>query len=193
MFYIINKMFTSKNILILVVRNTIISLVVVLISLFSIFYIKNEIKSITDRVVTNNKLNSELKQRTELFSVIKQNAEIIGENENLIESAFIQSNDISLFTNTLDTLALKYKISQTYRFETPIESMTTNSFSFSTISYSNNFNTNIKTLSSYLKDFENLPYFTKIENLNISSQDKLGIKGPSTISLKATLLTKTTE
>lgn len=186
-------MFNSKNILILVTRNTIISLVFVFISIFLVFYIKNEIKNITDRVAINNKLNSELKQRTELFTVIKKDATIIGNNEILIQSAFIPSNDISLFTNTLDELALKHDLTQAYRFETPMEGAENGSFSFSTISFLNNFNTNTKTLSSYLKDFENIPYFTKIESLNISSQDQLGISGISNISLKATLLTKTTE
>ncbi len=184
-------MFTIKNLLLLIVRNTIISFIFVALSLAGIFFINKKIEIITNNIVLNHKLISELKKRTELFSTIETDSEIVGKNDILINNAFVPSNNISKFTNTLDDLASENQITQIYRFETPVLSGTSGEFSTSTISYTNNISADISVFSKYLKDFEKLPYFTKIEGFNIASQDKNGIVGLSNISIKATLLTQT--
>lgn len=184
-------MFNLKNLLILIGRNILISLIAVLVAFFSIVFIKNEIERITNTIILNHKLEASLKNRIELSSKIKQEVQIVGKNDILIENAFIPSNNISDFINILDSTASKNLIIQSYRFETPIPSTISETFPLSTISYTNDLTTDIKSFSSYLKNYESLPYFTKIESLDISSQDKTGWIGPSNISLKATLLTKT--
>lgn len=186
-------MFNSKNITSIIIKNSIISVVIILVSFFIIYNIKNEINKITDKVSLNNKINNEFKIRTELFSVIKENAGQIGQNDLIIEKAFIPSNDISLFIDTLDKLVSESKIPQSYRFDTPIPSTQIEDISFSNISYSNNLNINVNDFIKYLKEYENLPYFTKIESINISSQDKEGIYEQSTVSIKGVLLTKDTK
>lgn len=170
-----------------------ISLTVILISMFAIFLFKKEIENITNRIELNNKLEANLKRRTELFSVIENDAKIIGNNDALIEKAFIPSNNISEFINALDSIVNDDKIKQTYRFETPIQSTTTDPINTSSIPYTNNINLNISELSTYLKNFEKLPYFTKIESLNISAQNKSGWKESSSINFKASLVTKTSK
>lgn len=184
-------MFNLKKLLILIGQNILILLVAVLISFFSIIFIKNEIEKITNTIVLNHKLEVSLKNRIELSSKIQKEVEIVGKNDILIENAFIPSNNISNFINILDIIASNNSITQTYRFETPIPSTISETFPLSEISYSNEITTDIKNFSNYLKNYEKLPYFTKIESLDISSQDKTGWIGPSNISIRATLLTKT--
>jgi hypothetical protein len=184
-------MFNLKKLLILIGQNILISLMAVLVAFFSIVFIKNEIERITNTIILNHKLEVNLKNKIELSSKIKQDVQIVGKNDILIENAFVPSDNISNFINALDTIASSNSIIQTYRFESPIPSNILETFPLSTISYSNDLATDIKTFSNYLKSYEKLPYFTKIESLDISSQDKTGWLGVSNISIKATLLTKT--
>lgn len=187
-------MFTTKKLLILVLKNLLVSLVFVGATIVAIFFIKNEIERVTDSVVLNRKLNAQLREKTELLSVLERDAQIIGENDVLINKAFISSENISSFINELDKTASDSSITQIYRFETPTASNISGPFPLSSIPYSNNITTGVLSFSNYLKNFEKLPYFTKIESFNISSQDKVsGWLGQSTISLKAVLLTKTTQ
>ncbi len=183
-------MFTIKNLLMLIVRNIIISLIFITISISSIFYINSKIGNITDAIILNRKMEAELKKRSELLDTLKQDAQIIGKNDVLINNALVPSNNISEFTNVLDDLAIKNNITQSYRFETPIISGTSEGISTSTISFSNTIKADVSTISKYLKNFEKLPYFTKIESINISSQDVKGWMGSSTVSMKATLITE---
>lgn len=187
-------MLNSKNLLMLIARNVIISLIVMAIAFVAIFFLKNEIEKITNTIVLNHKLETDLKNRTEFLSILENEAKIIGDNELLINNAFLTSDNISLFINKLDDLISSDKITQLYKFDTPIPSSKESPFPLATISYTNNLNSSdLETFSSYLKNFEKLPYFTKIESLEISSQDKLGWVGVSNISFKATLFTKATQ
>lgn len=192
MCYSINKMFTIKNLLILVWRNVVASLMVVSIAAIIIFYLEKGINTMTNLIVENQKTEVESKKRNELLSTIEQGVRVMGKNDILINNAFVPSNDISEFTNTLDKLGFDNGTLQTYHFETPIPSSTSEEPALSSVLYSNNFTVvGMKKVSKYLKDFEELPYFTKIESLTLSSQDATGLSGTTNISLKATLITQT--
>jgi hypothetical protein len=171
-------------------RNAIISFIVVLVTVMLIVFISKEIEKISDSVSLNHKLQAELTNRSESLKILNRDMQIIGENDNKIETAFIPADNILNFVSELDKLANKNNLIQIYRFETPASSNLAAPFPIGTISYSNNFTSNVSTFSSYLKEFENLPYFTKIDNINISSQDKAGWTNQSNISYKATLYTK---
>ncbi len=186
-------MSTSKNIFILIVRNLIISLFVVSITMAAIIILSHKIERISDSVALDHHLEAQLKQRIELFEVLRHDAEIVGTNDVLIENAFVSSNNILGFIRELDTLAQKKSLNHVYHFDTPESSSISAPFLISTAAYSNNFTTNISNFSDYMKEFEKLPYFSKIEGLNITSQDERGWLGPSTISFRAILYTKTTQ
>ena len=163
------------------------------ISFVSIFFIKTQIENLTYTIVAKNKTVFETRERFSLSSIIDENIKTIGQNGDLIEKAFLPSDDISLFMTDLDGLVSNTSIVQIYRFETPKVLEISDPFSFSTISYSNNLTTSISGLIDYLNNFENLPYFTKINSINISSQSKLGWMGPSNIIIRGILLTKTVQ
>lgn len=187
-------MFTTKKLFILILRNSLVALFFILATIVVIFFLKDKIENVTDSIALNLKLKAQLKERSELISVLENDIQIIGDNNTFIKESFPPSEDISKFIDSLDKLIEGETINQIYRFETPKPSSLSGPFPISSISYTNNINTDFSGLSSYLKKFENMPYFTKIENINISSQDKaLGWLGQSNISLKAILLTKTTE
>ncbi len=186
-------MFTLKNILILILRNTIISIVVISISIAGIIFISKKIEKISDSSATNNHLKTELAKGAVLLEVFNYDTQIIGTNYTKIENAFVPTDNILSFIDTLDNLLNTNSTKQVYNFGTPIESSISAPFPISTISYTNNFTGNISTFSNYLKRFEKLQYFTKIDKFTISSQDKSGWLGASTISFNATLYAKTTQ
>ncbi len=183
-------MFTTKNLLILVGRHALIAFVAVSTATLAVWFLSRQIESITSGVVQNRKLVNTLEKRTELFSVIKRDADIVGTNDTLIEKAFLSSDNILEFTEALKSIALKNSVSQNLSLEGPVLSTQIAPFPIATITHTNSLEGNLLSFSSYLKDFERLPYFTKIESINISSQDTAGLRGTSSQSFRATLYTK---
>lgn len=186
-------MFTTKNLLIIIGRHAAISLVAIITAAVACFFLAKEITRVSDAAAQNRRLAAALEKRTELLSTLSRDIQIIGESDTLFAKAFIPSDNILEFISALESIALKNTITQSFRFETPAPSSLSSPFPLSTVGYTNTLSLNIFTLTNYLKDFENLPYFTKIENLNISSQDPAGWRGASTVSLRATLYTNATQ
>jgi hypothetical protein len=186
-------MFTRKNLLLLIGRNALIALGVVAISFTAIVFLSKEIERVSDNVVKNRNLANMLEKRTTLFSLLKKDALIVGNGDTIITNAFIPSNNILEFIASLESIALKNGVTQSFRFESPTSSSLEAPFPIATIGYSNSLNANVLTFSNYLKDFERLPYFTKIENITITSQDKTGWQSASTASFRASLYTKSSE
>lgn len=186
-------MFTTKNLLILVGRHTLIALGAVGIALGVCFFLGTQISHLSNTVAQNRTLAATLGTRTGLFSVLKRDAAIVGSNDTVISNAFVPSDNILDFIASLESISLKNGASQSYRFDTPISTSIEAPFPVETITYSNTLATNVLTFSNYLKDFERLPYFTKIDGLSITSQDKSGWQGSSTATFKATLYTKSSQ
>lgn len=186
-------MFTTKNLLLLIGRHALIAFGAGLIAVFAVSFLGGQIQHITTSIIQNHKLVNTLEKRTELFSILKRDTEIIGTSDTLMSNAFVPSDNILDFVSALESLATKNSLTQNFHFDTPTPSPIPAPFPLSTITYSNTLPTNILTLSNYLKDFERLPYFTKIDSLVISSQDKGGLRASGTASFHATLYTKVSQ
>lgn len=187
-------MFTTKKLYTIILRNLFIALFFIVASLLCVLWTSKKIETLTETISLNQKLKVQLKERSELISVLEKDVQIVGNNNIIIKESFVPAENISSFINDLDKLAAQNSINQIYRFETPKPSDLSGLIQISSINYTNNMTTDLTSLLNYLKNFENMPYFTKIEGINISSQDKaLGWLGQSSVSFKAVLLTKTTE
>lgn len=186
-------MFTTKNLLILIGRNALISLVAISITVIAIIFLSNETERVSDSVALNHRLETELTKRTALFEVLKHDSQIVGTNDTKIEAAFPPSDNILDFISILDSLAIKSSLTQVYNFTTPVSSSISAPFPIATISYTNSFGANVLAFSNYLRDFDKLPYFTKIDGFTISAQGKPGWLEVSTITYRATLYTKNTQ
>lgn len=187
-------MFTTKNLLVLIGRHALIALATIGVASLAVFFLAREIGKISNTVVKSHRLASTLENRTELFTVLKRDAEMVGKNDELIEHSFVPSDNILEFVATLESLALRNSIVQSFRFETPSPAGIGAPFALATISYTNSVSSNISMLSNYLKDFERLPYFTKIEGISIASQDPTaGLRGVSTASFRAVLYTRSSQ
>lgn len=186
-------MFTTKNLLILIGRHAAIALTAIGIAMIASYFLARQISHISETVIQNRHLATSLEKRTELFSTIARDIEYIGKNDTLIESAFVPSDSIFEFMSALESIALKNGVTQSFRFENPVPSPVAAPFPLSTIAYTNTLSLNAPSLANYLKDFERLPYFTKIENLSISSSDAIGWRGASSASYRASLYTRSAQ
>lgn len=183
-----NNMFTTKNLLILIGRQALVALGAVGIASIAVFFLAREIEEISGVIAQSRRVAAELESRTELFASLKRDDEFIGTNDTLIEHAFVPSDNILEFVSALESLTLKNSTAQNFRFDSPAkEQSLASSFPLASISYTNTLAANSYTLSNYLKDFERLPYFTKIDSLSVSSQDPAGLRGASSASFHATL------
>jgi len=180
----------SKNIFKLIGRHAVIALIAIIISLFIIYFITKSINNITSNIVLNRDLTSTLKKRTELFSAIEKDAQIISSSYPLINKAFISSENILDFITVLDGLTPPHSNIQRLNFGTPEPSEISSPFPLVTIPYGGSLTMNVSDFYKYLKNFETLPYFTKIEKININSQDKGGWNSTSTATFEATLYAK---
>ena len=184
-------MFTAKKLLLLVGRHFAVALLAVIVSGLIIFFLAGKIQQISNSIALSHRLAASLDKRTALLSVLQRDSQIVGTNDVLIEKAFMSEDNIFEFVSTLERIALKNSTPHTIHFDTPSPSIVNSTFHLSTITYSNLLTTgSIFSFSNYLKDFERMPYFTKIESLHLSSQAEDGWYGTSTVSFRATLFTK---
>ena len=183
-------MFTTKNLLMSVGRHLVIALLTISVSLTVVIFLARSIEHVSTTAVKNRQMVRLLEQRTELFTTIKHEAELIGENGTRIENAFVPADNILPFVAALENLSLNNSTPQSFRFGTPISSTFSAPFPLATISFSNTVSANLLTLESYLKQFEKLPYVATIDSMNISSGDTAGWRGAITASFNATLYSR---
>lgn len=186
-------MFTTKNLIVLIGRQAAVALTAIAVATLASFLLAREISRVSTAVIQNRHLATTLEKRTEVFGTIARDARVVGTNDTLIERAFIPSDNIFEFISILESIALKNTATESFHFENPVPSSESAPFPLSTIGYQNTLSLNVFTFMNYLKDFERLPYFTKIENLNISSQDGTGWRGTSSVSFHATLYAKSAQ
>lgn len=186
-------MFTTKNLLILVGRHAAIAIGSVIVSLVVVGFLSQQITKLSDDVLKNRKLASALEKRTEIFASVKRDTELVGTNDTLIERAFIPSSNILEFVAALESLALKNGVTQAFHFDTPTPSPISAPFPLAVVTYSNSINGNLQAFSNYLKDFERLPYFTKIDGIRISASEAAGWRNTGTMSFRASIQTNATQ
>ncbi len=112
-----------------------------------------------------------LEKRSENLIKIKSELDKIGNPEQTIENAFPNSDNVLEFVSSMESLAATYSIKQTLRFgnSVPAPELATADLNFLVIDYNLTLAGNINILINYLKDFEQLPYFTAINSFTITS------------------------
>lgn len=183
-------MFTTKNLLLLIGRHMLIAFVSIIIAIIAIFLLSRAIEQTSAKAFETRNLAHTLQKRTELFSTIRRDAEIVGSNNTLVEKAFLSSGNILEFTDALETLASKTGVAPGFRFSTPQSTTIPAPFPIAVVGYDITFPTNILNLITYLKEFEKLPYFTKITAVSFSSASASGWKDSGTTSFHALFYTK---
>lgn len=180
-------MFTTKNLFKLVGKHILIAISFVMLASTIVVIISNQIADASTKAAKSRHLAALLGVRTVLISNLKHEVEIIGTNDTTIKSAFIPADNILDFVSILESIALKNGITQSFSFSSPIPATISAPFPITTINYQDTISSNVQTFAHYLNDFENLPYFTKIDSLTISS-GTADWRTASTISFNASVI-----
>jgi len=186
-------MFTNKNLLNLAIRQAIVAIGAILIAVAVWWFLSAQINTTSDAILKNRETADNFDQRTELLFSLKQDSVLVGQNDVLIDNALLDSDDILEFTDALENISTRYKIAQTFAFDTPVPPSFSTPIKLSAIDYNAKITANVSTFKNYLVDFEKLPYFSKINGITITTQDKAGWENNSSVSFDATLFTKATQ
>lgn len=184
--YLKSTMFSTKNLFTLIGKHVLITLGVVVLASVIVFLLSEQITKISTRATRDRHLATTLSERTALLSNLKNEADIIGTNDTAIKHAFIPSNNILEFVAIIESLAIKNGVTQSFRFSSPMPWIAETPLPLATVNYQNTVSSNISTFINYLKDFEKLPYFTKIDSLSISSSNA-DWRAASTITFTASV------
>lgn len=163
-------MFTTKNLFTLVGKQILIALAVLVFSVGAVLFLSSQITKVSAEAVKARRISAQLSERTSLLSNLKHETDLIGSNDAIIKHAFIPTNNILDFVGIFENLAFKNGLTQAYNFSLPTPSGMASSLPLATISYQDTISSsNVSAFINYLKEFNRLPYFTKIDSLNISA------------------------
>ena len=171
-----------------------VAIIVFIISIITIMYLTNEIKKYSKIISDSQVATVAFEKRTESFTKLNKDIDIVNGNGEKIEAAFLSSDNILEYVGVLENTATKYSIPQTFRFETPLPADTIPApFPLSQIGYQTSVTIDMDTFIKYLKDTENLPYFLKIDSLTLSSQNLNGLVAGGVATFHTILYSKTAE
>lgn len=163
-------MFTTKNLFTHLGKHILITAGALVLTTAIVIIISGQITKISKKSVEDRHLAAALGERASLISNLKRETEIIGTNDEIIKQAFIPSNNILSFVAVIENLALRNGMTQSFHFSTPTPSAEGGPFPLSTITYQNTISASgVSSLINYLNEFNQLPYFTKIDSLSISA------------------------
>lgn len=162
-------MFTTKNLIKIFGKHFLIAIAAILVATIAVSILSSKITEVSTMAAKDRHTATLLSEQTALFANLKHEAEIIGTNDTLFKNAFIPSNNILAFVSDLESLALRNGLTQAYHFSSPVPSTISSPLPLESIGYQDSISTNIDGLINYLKDFEQMPYFTEIDTINIAA------------------------
>jgi len=162
----------------------------IIISSFSVYFLRNQINSINASIAEKKEMNYLIANREEVDRKI--NADFSGvdpQYEKKIADSIPSVYNILSFVDALESLSKKYSFKQNLSFNQPTSAAEISGpVSLMLI----NFNVaideiNIEVLTNYLKDFEKLPYFVSINSINYLAQNNGGWRENSSINISGRL------
>lgn len=179
------KIFKNKFTLKLIIK-IIICLIIIGFSATAIYFLSKQITKINFTMGEKKEMDYLISNREEVNNRIKTDfLEVDPDYEPKINAALPSVYNVLSFVDTMESLAKKHSLKQTLSFNQPM--VAPDSSGPITLMIVN-FNlaieeTNIENFISYLRDFEKLPYFTSINNINYSAPSAEGWKNNSSISI----------
>ena len=186
-------MFTNKTVWINILREMGVLTGIIIAALLLITAFRSAIHRIADEVVKHKQLNATLEMDNQIIIKLDHDYKQVRGNEKLIRSAFLPSSNILEFVGALESIASKDNIMQSVHFDTPHETSLTVGeppTPLDQVAFNLSLQGNIFTFLQYLKDFERLPYFTKIEGVSIGSTPQGGWQNTSNVSVHGTIYTQ---
>jgi len=144
-----------------------------------------QISDLVNSIGQAKKVSLEGQARGVAISQLQNQFQIIGDSQDKINNALLHTDNIVSFVNALKAIATKNSIQQSYSFSSPTPYTSQEGQTFYSVSFNISLAGDIDTFIQYLNDFNNLPYFTNISSINISSPS--GVQHSSSMNMVATL------
>lgn len=152
---------------------------------FAIFVIKKEILKISSAIVEKKELNFALENREATAAGLRLAlAQADPEYDKKILAALPLIDDISPFTAAVDSLAGKYSLVHDLNINNPtVRAEGGGTMNLMSLDYGITIeNANIRLLSNFIKDFEKLPFFARIDSIELTSGEA-GWLGKSAVKI----------
>lgn len=178
-------MFTKKQLTAKIITNVVQTAIIIVFTIIITTIVGRSISKNADSLHRNAALAKLLENQTADTQLIKNKLQPLGDVDAQISSAFPTPDNVSDFVSSLESIAAKNSLVQTLHFGPPTPSSDSGTLSLATIEYSGTVTGSINPLNEYLKNFEALPFFTKITAIDINSSS--GWSKDATINFKAVL------
>lgn len=183
-------MITKKQLTLIMIRNLVIIAIFAGVALSVVIYSANQMSQISNSVNEKKKISFALQKRSETYSNLKNEFSVLGNTEKALEGALVPSDDISNFISAIEALGVKNGVNQSYKFGAVNQATEQGGITVSNIDYSIKIRATMQSAILYLKNFEDMPYFSSILNISVTPNTAEGLNGVSDVLLNARLYTK---
>lgn len=148
----------------------IISLIIaiVVLSLLAIFEIKKKIEIKAKQIFEKQTMLAAIENRNENYSSLKSKYEIVKENLPIMKNLLPEEENLDVPIKALENLAPETNNTQMLKFESAASSKTEGE-NAKKINFSTTLTGNFETFTKYLEDLYNMPYFIKINSIDVKN------------------------
>lgn len=178
-------MIGKKKLILIIARRTAIALVFILIAIFSASFFKGKITKIGDALIENKKSSVVLQKRSEMLQQIEKDIAIVNGNDEKINQAYVSVDNILDFVTVIENLAAQNSSQYKVTFGNPVIFMTKSDGSnIYEIDYTLTMSGTVYTITSFLKQFNNLPFYADINSVVIRGTAEKGWEGEASITIQ---------
>lgn len=173
-----------------IVGKIIIILVIIAIAAGGVYFFSKQIKKINSTMAEKKEMDYLISNREQVGNKIKADfAAVDPAYQEKITASIPSVYNILSFVDATDSLAKKYSLKQSISFSQPIAaSEIAGPISLMLINFNITIDeTNVEVFTNYLKDFEQLPYFSSINSINYLGGGKNGWQENSSINISGSL------
>lgn len=177
----------SKNkFIIKLIIKIIIALAIISLSVAAIYFLSQQINKINKSFNEKKTMDYFIENRETVNAKIKTDfLEVDANYKTKINEAIPSVYNVLSFVDAMESLAKKYSFKQTLSFDQPVPSATPTGPILLTVVKFNLVigEANINNFTDYLQDFEKLPYFASIDNINYLGTNDGGWENNSAINI----------
>lgn len=177
---------SKKKFIIKIAIKIIITLVIIFLSIAAIYFLSKQINKINKSFSEKKTMDYFIENREKVNDRIKTDfLEVDPTYQAKINEAIPSVYNVLSFVDAMESLSKKYSFKQTLSFDQPTpETSSTGPLSLTIVKFNLIISeANIDNFVYYLQDFEKLPYFASIDNINYLGTSDGGWKNNSTINI----------
>src|SRR3989344_4822231 len=183
-------MFSQKTSTRIIVKTLLRAALAICGALLVVYGTSVQIAATTDSIAEKKTASLFLQKRSQFLADLRLELSEVGTNDAKLARALPPDDNISEFLKTLQDVANRNSIQSSVQVGLPAPLFEKETVAVSGVAYTITLGGTVVTLERYLEEFEALPYFTGISNINISSPS--GWEGNSSIAVGALLYARQT-